>query len=150
MKPLYVLIGAFALALTVQKVLTGRLDYRLAGRIAMGAMLVFTAVGHFAFTQGMAAMVPNFLPMKREVVIATGALELLFAVGLWIPRYQTFTGWVLVAFFLLILPANVKASLENINYQTGELNGPGVAYLWFRVPLQLFFIAWAYLFTIRT
>jgi hypothetical protein len=45
-----------------------------------------------------------------------------------------------------MLPANIKAAINNINYQTGALNGNGPSYLWFRIPLQLFFIFWVYHF----
>ena len=55
----------------------------------------------------------------------------------------------LILFFIAILPANIKASLENINYQTGELNGNGIEYLWFRIPLQIVFILWVYFTTIK-
>ena len=52
-------------------------------------------------------------------------------------------------FFIAILPANIKASMENINYQTGELDGIGLEYLWFRIPLQLFFIVWVFFTAIK-
>jgi hypothetical protein len=32
--------------------------------------------------------------------------------------------------------------MRRVNYETGELDGPGLAYLWFRVPLQVFFVGW--------
>ena len=40
-------------------------------------------------------------------------------------------------------------ALENINYQTGELNGPGLSYLWFRIPMQILFMVWVYFSAIR-
>ena len=40
-------------------------------------------------------------------------------------------------------------SMENINYQTGELDGSGLEYLWFRIPLQLIFIGWVYITTFK-
>ena len=149
MKPLYVLIGTFILSLMVLKFVSTQIDFTLAGRIAMACMLLFTAIGHFAFTKGMAAMVPDFFPFKTEIVFATGILEIAFAIGLLIPGSALFTGWTLIAFFILILPANIKASLENINYQTGELNGPGLSYLWFRIPMQILFMVWVYFSAIR-
>ncbi len=42
----------------------------------------------------------------------------------------------------MILPANVRSAQRHLNYQTGNYDGPGPRYLWFRVPLQLFFMAW--------
>lgn len=116
----------------------------------MSAMLIFTAIGHFAFTKGMSAMIPDFFPIKSEIVLATGILEILLAVGLLFPNYRTLTGWILIIFFLLLLPANINASLQNLNYQTGEFDGPGLFYLWFRVPLQVVFIVWVYVSAIIT
>ena len=42
------------------------------GRIAMSAMLAFTAVAHFVFTKGMTMMLPDFIPYKIETVYLTG------------------------------------------------------------------------------
>jgi uncharacterized membrane protein len=50
---------------------------------------------------------------------------------------------------VLILPANIQAAIKRIDYQKGTTDGPGVNYLWFRVPLQILFITWVYLFAIR-
>jgi len=149
MKPLYVLIGTFILALVILKFVNKQLDVQLAGRISMACMLVFTAIGHFAFSKGMTAMLPNFLPYKTEIVLGTGLLEITFAIGLLFPKYQLLTAWVLLSFFIIILPANIKASLENINYQTGVVDGPGPSYLWFRIPLQILFIFWVYFSVIK-
>ncbi|MDF0714801.1 hypothetical protein PY092_01455 [Muricauda sp. 334s03] len=149
MKPLFVLLGTFVLSALVLKLFTKELNLQLAGRIAMACMLVFTAIGHFAFMEGMAAMVPSFVPFRKEIVLITGIMEVLFAIGLLLPQYQKQTAWLLIVFFILILPANIKAALEEINYQTGQMNGPGATYLWFRVPLQLLFILWAYVTSIR-
>ena len=115
----------------------------------MSGMLLFTAIGHFAFPKGMAMMVPDFIPMKLEMVYLTGILEILFAIGLCIPKYRVFTAWTLILFLVLMLPANIKASVENINYQTESLDGKGSGYLWFRIPLQILFVLWTYLSAIR-
>ena len=49
----------------------------------------------------------------------------------------------LIAFFVLILPANIVGSLKGVELG-GMENGP--AYLFFRIPLQIFFICWTYYF----
>ena len=115
----------------------------------MSAMLVFTAVGHFAFTEGMAMMLPPFIPYKTEVVYLTGLIEMAAAVGLIIPRLRSLTAWLLIAFFMLVLPANIYAALQHVDYQNATFDGQGPGYLWFRIPLQLFFIIWVYLSAIR-
>jgi uncharacterized membrane protein len=149
MKPLFVLLGAFGIALLVIRYVTGAFDYSFAGRIGMSVMLVFTAVGHFAFTKGMALMVPDFVPFKTEVVYLTGILEIIAAVCLLIPSLHVWTGWALILFFIVLLPGNIKAAVQHIDYQKGTFDGNGPDYLWFRIPLQLLFIAWTYLSAIR-
>ena len=149
MKPLFVLLIIFIISTGVQKLFLKSVNYTLSGRIAMCAMLLFTALGHFLFIDGMSKMIPNFIPLKSSIVILTGVFEIILAIGLLLPNYQKTTGWVLIIFLLLMLPANIKASLENLNYQTGTYDGKGLSYLWFRIPLQLFFIAWVHFSSIK-
>jgi len=148
MKPLIVLVATFVAGVLVTKIFTGEAAYFLCGRIAMSAMLLFTAIGHFVYSKGMTLMMPAFIPFKKELVFFTGIIEIIAAVGLLLPRFQRITGWLLVIFFILILPANIHAAVKKIDYQKGTTGGSGAAYLWFRVPLQLLFIAWVYFFAI--
>jgi uncharacterized membrane protein len=150
MKPLIVLLIAFLISGIVFKLTKKSVNYQLCGRIAMTFMLIFTAIGHFVYSKGMTAMIPDFFPNKELIVVFTGILEIVFAIGLLIPRYQRMTGWLLIIFFSLVLPANIKASIHNINYQTGNLDGSGLNYLWFRIPLQIFFIIWVYISTLKS
>ena len=150
MKPLFVLLGTFAASLLVIRLLGGEFDFSLSGSIAMSVMLIFTAVGHFAFAEGMTMMLPSFVPFKKEVVYLTGVIEVAAAIGLLLPKLQNLTGWLLILFFFLILPANINAAVNKVDYQKGTTDGNGLNYLWFRVPLQVFFIAWVYFFDVRS
>lgn len=147
MKPLFILLGVFGMSIVINKLFRGNYNYATSARIAMAAMLVFTAIGHFAFARGMSLMLPDFIPFKTETVYLTGILEVIAAIGLLFPKTQYITGCLLIAFFILILPANIYASMRNLNYQTGNFDGNGLSYLWFRIPLQILFIIWVYLST---
>lgn len=149
MKPLIVLIVVFGLSLLGTKFIRGNFEIALSGRIAMSAMLIFTAIAHFAFTKGMAMMLPDFIPYKSQVIYLTGIIEIAAAIGLFIPALRVITAWLLIVFFILILPANIYAALKQIDYQKGSFDGNGLYYLWFRVPLQILFIIWIYLSTIK-
>jgi uncharacterized membrane protein len=148
MKPLLVLLSVFGLLAAGTYFLQGDVNLSLAGNGAMAAMLLFTGGGHFAFTKGMMKMLPEFLPAKKAWVLGTGVLEMAAAVGLLIPMLRPLTGWLLILFFVLIWPANIIAAQRHLNYQTGNFDGSGPSYLWFRVPLQLFFIAWTWYFAV--
>lgn len=144
MKPLIVLLTAFAVILLTTKIFRGNYEWTLSGRIAMSVMLLFTAIGHFAFTKGMSIMIPDFIPFKTATVYLTGAVEIILAIGLLLPNYQIFTGWLLIIFLILVLPANIYASIKHIDYQKATFDGNGLPYLWFRIPLQILFIVWTY------
>lgn len=150
MKPLLVLLSVFVASLVVLKVIRGNYEPHLSARIAISAMLIFTAVTHFVFAEGMTAMLPPFVPYKKEVVFLTGLIEIAAAIGLFVPAVRLITAWLLLAFFVLILPANIYAAMHQVDYQKGTADGNGLMYLWFRVPLQIFFIVWVYFSAIRT
>lgn len=145
MKPLAVLLLAFVFSLLIGKAFRGYYDFYLSGRIAMSAMLLFTAVAHFAFTRGMAMMLPDFMPHKTTIVFLTGGIEIAASVGLFIPNFRLIAGWLLIAFFILILPANIYAAFKHVDYQKATFDGNGLSYLWLRIPLQVFLIVWTYL-----
>lgn len=150
MKPLIVLLIVFGISLLAMRIFRGNHEFALSGRIAMSLMLVFTAIGHFVFTKGMAMMLPDFIPFKTETVYLTGIIEIGAAIGLFIPDFRFITGWLLIAFFILILPANIYAAIKDIDYQKGTFDGNGLTYLWFRIPLQILFVVWTYLFAVKS
>lgn len=144
MKPLILLILVFVIAALVIRLATPATDLALAARIAMAAMLLFTAIGHFMFTQGMTMMLPAAVPFKTAIIYLTGMLEVAAAAGLLLPSVRTGAACALIIFFILLLPANIYAAVLHIDYEKATYAGKGLSYLWFRVPLQLFFIAWVY------
>ena len=91
-------------------------------------------------------MLPPSVPGREAIVYSTGVLELLAVIGLLVPRTWRLTGTLLIAFLVLVFPANVYAA-----FQSGEMGGGamGPAYLLIRGPVQLLLIGWAYWFTVR-
>ena len=149
MKPLFVLIVTFILSLLLIKPFNGGWNFRLAGNIAMSAMLLFTSIAHFAFSKGMTLMMPSFFPLKKQIVWSTGLLEVFAAIALLVPAWRSAAAIALIVFFILIIPANINAAIKKVDYQKANYEGSGINYLWFRVPLQVFFIAWVYWFAYR-
>ena len=149
MKPLLVLLVVYVAILAFSSHTTFDKGNVFAGNIAMSVMLLFTAIGHFKFKTAMAAMIPLFIPAKVEIIIFTGVLEILFAIGLGIESIRYYTGITLIIFLFTILPANIYAAKNRINYENLFKPGPGIKYLWFRIPFQFFLIAWVWYFSIR-
>jgi uncharacterized membrane protein len=142
MKPLIILLIASLLTAGIAKATTAQWNLTLAANVGMCAMLLFTALGHFLFTKAMSSMIPKGIPFKQPLVYATGIAEIAIGLALLFPAIRTVAAIIMIALLCLMLPANIYAAKHHINYETGETNGKGLGYLWFRIPLQLFFIAW--------
>lgn len=145
---LLVLVISFALGCGLFEIISGDPNLFFCGNIALCIMLLYTAIGHFKFPDGMAKMIPSFIPFKKELVFITGILEILAAVALMFPQSRYFAGVFLILFFIAILPANIYASIKHLDYQNGTYDGKGLNYLWFRIPMQLFLISWVWFFAI--
>jgi uncharacterized membrane protein len=150
MKPLIVLVASFIISLLTLYIIHRQFEPALSGRIAMSVMLVFTALAHFVYTKGMTMMLPDFIPVKKQVVYLTGIIEMIAAIGLLIPVFRHGTALLLILFFIMLLPANIFAAIKHIDYQKGSSDWAGVNYLWFRIPLQIFFILWTYFSAINS
>lgn len=151
MTPLILLLSVFVIGYLAKTLLrTDKLNIPFLGRFAMSCMFVFTGIAHFPFADGMAQMLPDFVPFRMELIYLTGILEILGAIGLLIGKYSKLVGILLIIFLIAILPANIYAALNHIDPLTGETNGSGPEYLFFRVPLQLFFIGWIYLSAVKS
>jgi uncharacterized membrane protein len=145
MKPLIILLSAFVLSFLAILIFSAKFNFPLSGRIAMCVMLISTGLAHFVYTNGMMMMLPGFIPFRKALVYITGIMEIAAAVALLVPSLQFATAVFLLLFFIVLLPANIYAAYNHIDYEKATLNGEGLNYLWFRVPLQVLFIVWVYL-----
>lgn len=152
MKPLIVLVTSFLIAQLISMTFRRPLDSQKNARIAMAVMLAFTSISHFVFTLAMSNMLPLEMPaaIRIALVYTTGVIELLAAYGLLTKSLQKATSRLLIIFFIAVLPANIYAAINQVHPTELNAIGPGTDYLWFRIPLQIIFIAWTYLATKKT
>ncbi len=114
------------------------LKWLLAVAVGLSGVLHFTARSTYE------AMIPAWLPAHRALVLISGVFEILGAVGLLVPDTQRFAAWGLIALFVAVFPANVNMAVNKL--PLGRKRVPTWT-LWARLPLQLAFIGWAWLFT---
>lgn len=148
MKPLIALLSVFGGALLVSQLATGNGHLIFAGNLAMCLMLLLTAAGHWMFTKGMTMMIPSVLPYRKGLVYLSGVVEALLGIALLMPGYRSSAAYALIVLFILLLPANIYAAVKQINMEKADYSGQGPAYLWFRIPEQLLFIAWVCYFSL--
>ena len=111
------------------------------GKIGLSLLFLFTGVGHYTQTLGMAQMVPPVLPYPIETIYITGVFEFLGAVGLWIPAMLRLTGIALILMLIGFLPINFYAAFNYVDFGG---HGIGPFYLLARAPYQLLLIWWTY------
>ncbi len=106
----------------------------------MAVVFMLAGIAHFtSLKHEFAAMIPEALPLKLELVYLTGVLELAGAVGLLIARFRKGAGIGLIILLGVMLPANVNAYLNDIPF-----NGSPALNLWWRAPIQIVFMGALY------
>lgn len=107
-------------------------------QIALSVFFTIGGILHFAFDGAFAHIVPPALPFPVQIVWITGIMELAFAIALLARWRLPLTGWLLSAYLLAVLPANIYMALAGIPQGEAAL---GPAILWLRVALQFPLIA---------
>ncbi|MET3607099.1 MULTISPECIES: DoxX family protein [Mucilaginibacter] len=148
MKVLLVLIISFILTTVISRLFVDDWNIMLSGNVAMMLMLWFTSLGHFMFTKGMVMMMPSFIPFKGALVYLTGIMEIVLGALLVVNATRHIAGIILLVLFVVMLPANINAAMKHVDLEKATYDGSGPGYLWFRIPLQLLFIAWILYFSI--
>ena len=148
MKVLLVLIISFILTTVISRLFVDDWNIMLSGNVAMMLMLWFTSLGHFMFTKGMVMMMPSFIPFKGALVYLTGIMEIVLGALLVVNATRHIAGIILLVMFVVMLPANINAAIKHVNFEKATYDGSGTGYLWFRIPLQILFIAWILYFSI--
>jgi uncharacterized membrane protein len=122
-----------------------RLSTRAVMRMVMAAFFVAGFVLHFLATSELVAITPDWLPFPRNVVFATGILELVLAFALLIPRLRKISGVLIALYVIAVWPANIKHAVEHI------VTPPIPDSWWYHAPRLAFqpVIAWWALFAAR-
>ena len=106
-------------------------------RAALGIMFGLTASAHWGKRRpDLIRMVPPALPRPDLLVTITGVLEILGAIGLFVPRTGRAASMCLALLLLALFPANIHAARQNVT-----IAGRRVPSVPVRGSIQLVFIA---------
>lgn len=105
--------------------------------------LLFVVAGalHFVSPETYERIMPPYLPLHRELVYLSGALEVAGGLGLLPRSTRSIAGIGLILLLVAVLPANLQMLLDA---RAAGKPSWWVALLWARLPLQLVLIAWAW------
>ncbi|QCX00040.1 DoxX family membrane protein [Aggregatimonas sangjinii] len=103
----------------------------------LAAFFIYAGVQHFIKPVFYEPFVPYFLPYKSLFVYASGVLEVLFGVLVFVPRFARVgaTG------ILLLLIAFLPVHIMDVFAETPAIGTKTAAYI--RLAVQFLFIAWA-------
>lgn len=110
-------------------------------RVLLALIFVVAGTLHFVFPGTYEKIVPPYLPLRRELVYLSGALEVLGGLGLLPERTRNAAGIGLVLLLVAVWPANLQMLLEA---RADGRPSWSVALLWARLPLQVALIAWVW------
>jgi uncharacterized membrane protein len=111
-------------------------------RRLFGPFFVFAGIMHFAKTRGYERIMPPYLPRHRELVYISGVAEMAGGLATMHSRTRRAGSLWSIATLLAVFPANVHMALEPEKFEQGIPGGRATLYA--RLPVQLLFIAWAY------
>jgi uncharacterized membrane protein len=136
---LLALIGATLVA-AVLPARFGPRSTRRAARLGMAAAMVFAGVAHWTMPTPFIQHLPSWVPAPETLILLTGGIEVALGAALLTGRpWRRLAGLALAAYLVAVFPSNVYVAIAAV-----EVEGqPGGWYPWFRLPLQVLFIAWA-------
>ena len=109
----------------------------IAQRIGLVVVFLWFLIGgfaHFKWTAMETSIVPAYIPYPREMVLISGAFELLGAIGILVPRTRRAAGIGLFLLTIAVTPANV------FMLQHAERYAIPMWALIFRLPFQVFLL----------
>ncbi len=110
-------------------------------RTSLGVIFVAAGALHFLAPGAYEQIMPTYLPLHRELVYLSGALEILGGLGMFSKRTRSVAGIGLILLLLAVWPANLQMLLDA---RAAQKPAWWVALLWARMPLQVVLIWWVW------
>lgn len=112
------------------------------GQLTLGLMFISVVVVHTTAKRFLAAIVPDYLPRHRELVLASGVTAAIGGAAVLVPATRRPAAWGLVAWLIAVYPANIWMVQRAERYRMVP-----EWMLWARLPFQFPMIWWAYQYT---
>jgi uncharacterized membrane protein len=119
-----------------------------AGLWIMGISYIVAGINHFTHTTFYLTVMPPYLPSPLLLIYTSGIAEILGGVGVLIPngfvfpRTRVAAAWGIVALLIAVSTVHINMCLHAEKFPAIPL-----WVIWFRMPLQLLLIGWAWMYT---
>ena len=109
-------------------------------RWLMAAFYGAAGIVHLRSPDAFLPIVPDWVPLPRDVILVTGVCEIVGALALLTPRLRRWAGIMLALYAVCVFPANIKHAIDNIQL-------PGLPTSWWyhapRLAMQPVIVWWA-------
>src|SRR3978361_73599 len=85
---------------------------RFVMRWIMTAFYLAAGIAHLTLTDKFLLIVPDWVPLPREVVLATGICEIAGSIALTSPRLRRLAGIMLALYAVSVFPANLNHAVD--------------------------------------
>ena len=109
-------------------------------RWTMAVFYGAAGIVHLRSPDAFLPIVPDWVPLPREVILVTGACEIAGGLALLTPQLRRWAGIMLALYAVCVFPANIKHAIDNIQL-------PGLPASWWyhapRLAMQPVIVWWA-------
>ena len=106
---------------------------------------VYVGFLHFIQPDFFLKIMPPYMPYHLELVLISGAIEIVLGVGLLFKRIRKYVGWGLILLLVAVYPANIYLAFNEVPQQAIGISSFMAS--WVRLPIQFLLIGLAYWFT---
>ena len=99
----------------------------------LAAIFATSGAVHLVRPETYEPIMPKVVPAKREVILASGVLEIFCAAGLLHPTTRRIAGWASLGVLLGVYPANFKMAGDAMQTDNQSFKAMAIG----RLPLQL-------------
>lgn len=108
----------------------------------MSFLYVLAGAIHFVRPEVYLPMMPPWLPAHRELVLLSGAAEVMLGLLLLLPATRRLAALGIILLLIAVFPANLHVALHDVPLFGAE-KGAGIGN-WIRLPFQLLLAWWAW------
>ena len=112
---------------------------KLIFKVLLGAFFILGGINHFLRPDFYLNLMPDYIPAHELMVQLSGVTEIIAGVMLLIPAISRWGAWFIIAHLVVFFTVHFWM-IQHAEDRYSEV--PLVA-LWFRIVLQVVFIAWA-------
>lgn len=111
---------------------------KTASKFLLAIFMIGAGTMHFVHPDFYVKIMPQYLPLRRELVYLSGVCEIALGLLLLAPRCSRFAAWGIILLLIAVFPANIY-----VYQHQAVLPAPPLLHL-LRLPLQGVFILWVY------